>query len=353
MVSERFGEAGRRCPVQFRGLDMRKLLITVISAGVMCSPVDVGAWGLTAHRAISRAAVRALPSDFPPFLARQIDWIGERSITPDSWRSASEPFSKIEEDPNHGWFMEQFAFMHPIPRSRYEFVVGLHNEYLRVLPTDPARASLTNVRWTGTLPYAAVETYERLKVAFRSWRELQRTGADPTFIELDAAFYTGWLSHYIADGAMPLHTSIHHDGWQGANPRGYTTDPSIHSRFETTFVDRMALSESDIIPRVAQVRRLDDPFAAILAHLDRSHTRVERVYQLDRSDAYADAHNDEARTLVLSCTTDAATLLRDLIYSAWVTSGTPVVQAPGTLQPMNPRHPHNARRLTWLGRASS
>ena len=318
---------------------MRKLLITVMSVGVVCSPVDVGAWGMTAHRAISRAAVRTLPSDVPPFLARQIDWIGERSITPDSWRSASEPFAKIEEDPNHGWFMEQFAFMHPIPRSRYEFVVGLHNEYLRLVSTDPGRAALTNVRWTGTLPYAAAETYERLKVAFRSWRDLQRTGADSRFIELDAAFYAGWLSHYVADGAMPLHTSIHHDGWQGANPRGYTTEASIHSRFETLFVDRMELGESDVISLLPQARRLADPFTAVLEHLGRSHTRVERVYQLDRSGAYEDAHNQEARALVLSCASDAAALLRDLIYTAWLTSGDAVSQEPGALQPMSPRHP--------------
>jgi hypothetical protein len=62
------------------------------------------------------------------------------------------------------------------------------------------------------------------------------------------------LSHYIADGAMPLHTSVHHDGWQGGNPRGDTIDPSIHSRFETAFVDRVTLA------RLTWFRRLNhDP----------------------------------------------------------------------------------------------
>ena len=148
---------------------MRQSLVALTLAAT-CWPSAVGARGITAHRAISRAAIRALPADVPPFLTRQIDWIGERSITPDSWRGASEPFAKIEEDPNHGWFMEQLAFVHPIPRSRYEFVLALHDEFLRLRSVDPNRAALTNVRWTGTLPYAAVETYERLKVAFRAWR---------------------------------------------------------------------------------------------------------------------------------------------------------------------------------------
>jgi len=317
---------------------MRQFLTIVVLAAA-CAPAAVGAWGMTAHRAISRAAVRALPPEVPPFLARQIDWIGERSITPDSWRGASEPFAKIEEDPNHGWFMEQFAFMQPIPRSRYEFVIALHDEFLRLRTSDPEKARLTNVRWTGTLPYAAVETYERLKVAFREWRRAEQSGSNRTFIEQDAAFYTGWLSHYIADGAMPLHTSVHHDGWQGANPAGYTTEPSIHSRFETSFVDRMNLGDADLVARVPEATRLPDPFTAVLAHLERSHTRVERVYQLDRSGAYGDAGNSEARALVLMCTTDAATLLRDLIYTAWLGSGEPLAPVPGGLQPMNPLHP--------------
>ena len=36
----------------------------------------------------------------------------------------------------------------------------------------------------------------------------------------DIAFYMGWVGHYVADAAQPLHNSIHHDGWSGANPKG-------------------------------------------------------------------------------------------------------------------------------------
>lgn len=53
------------------------------------------------------------------------DYIAGSASIPDTWRGASEPFSKIEEDPNHGWFREQFVFMKEVPRSRYEFVLEL------------------------------------------------------------------------------------------------------------------------------------------------------------------------------------------------------------------------------------
>lgn len=102
------------------------------------------------------------PRGRPRISARYEDWIVKTGPLPDSWRGPSEPYSKIFEDPNHGWFKEQFAFMKTIPHSRYEFVHRLYDEYLRVKDKDPARAALLNVRWTGTPPYAAMENYDRV-----------------------------------------------------------------------------------------------------------------------------------------------------------------------------------------------
>src|SRR4051794_28973357 len=134
-------------------------------------PARSRAWGARGHSVVSRAAIQALPLSVPLFLARQIDWIGSRSVLADTWRRPTEPFAKAAEDPNHVWHMEQFAFLNPIPRSRDEFVLAVYDEYRRLKSTDPERAAHTNVYYTGTLPYAAVEGYERLKVAFRTWRE--------------------------------------------------------------------------------------------------------------------------------------------------------------------------------------
>ncbi len=197
--------------------------ITPVACGLA---LIAGAWGPRGHQSANRAAVASLPPDGPRFLVPYEDWIANTGPVPDSWRNNSEPWSKTFEDPNHGWFKEQFAFMPAIPRSRYEFVLRLYDEYLRIRDKDPERAALTNVRWTGTLPYAAMENYDRMKSAMRAYRQLQAAGNKPDakFIEQDIAFYLGWLGHYTADGAQPLHDTIHHDGWQGANPKQYTTD---------------------------------------------------------------------------------------------------------------------------------
>ncbi len=318
---------------------MKKLTLALLMV-VTVLQLRPAAWGAAGHRVVSRAAITALPADVPPFLTRQIDWIGSRSVLADSWRGPFEPFSKEAEDPNHVWYTEQFAFMRQIPRSRHEFILAVYDEYLTLKTSDPARAALTNVHYTGTLPYAATEGYERLKGAFRTWREQRAAKQDTTFIEQDAAFYVGWLSHYVADGAQPLHSSVQHDGWVGDNPKGYTRSGEVHWQFENTFVDLIALDEKDIQARIpAGARTIADPFTAVLAHVNHAHTRLEQVYDLEKRKALDDKSSRDARELVYACTGDAATLLRDLIYTAWVTSGDGSPSFDPNDQTNNPKNP--------------
>ena len=295
-------------------------------------------WGERGHQTVNRVAIQTLPEDGPLFLKAHEEWIAVKGRVPDTWRGASEPFAKILEDPNHGWFKEQFAFLKEIPRSRYEFVLAVYDEYLRLKDKDPERARLTNVRWTGTLPYAAMEIYEMLKSGFRIWRQQKAAGQETKYTELDLAFYTGWLGHYTADGAMPLHNSIHHDGWQGTNPKDYTRDGGIHGRFETAFVDLLPVQVDDVRPLVGKPEAHRDPFQAILAHLDRSATHVEEVYQLDQAGAYQDRNNAAAKKLVLGQLAAGAELLRNLIYTAWIESAKPVTPAPNPVSPQHPRY---------------
>jgi hypothetical protein len=293
---------------------------------ILVVAVVTGGWGVRGHRSANLAAMRGIPEDGPSFLKEQEDWISKTGPVPDSWRGNGEPYSKIFEDPNHGWFKEQFSFMKEIPRSRYEFVLRLYDEHLRIREKDPARAALTNVRWTGTLPYAAMENYDRMKAAMRLYRRAVADASpearqEARYLAQDIAFYLGWLGHYTADGAQPLHDTIHHDGWQGPNPKQYTTDPRIHGRFESSFVELIQVTDADLTPLMSKAKLLDDPFAAILAHLDDASTHVEQVYELDKAGAFAQKENETAARLVKTQLAKAASLLRDLAYTAWVESG--------------------------------
>ena len=319
--------------------------VKIVHAVLLCGIAGLtGAWGPRGHQNANRAAVRALPADVPVFLREYEDWIAKTGPLPDSWRLVSEPYSRIFEDPNHGWFKEQFAFMTAIPRSRYEFVLRLYDEYLRIREKDPERAALTNVRWTGTLPYAAMENYDRMKSAMRLYRRSiadssAESQKDARFLAQDIAFYMGWMGHYTADGAQPLHDTIHHDGWQGPNPKGYTTDARIHGRFESSFVDLIQLTDSDLAPLMEKPKLLPDPFASILAHLDEASTHVEELYALDKAGAFADKSSEPAARLARSQLAKAAALLRDLTDTAWAESGKPAAPVGTEGNPTSRNHP--------------
>jgi hypothetical protein len=301
----------------------RKTCATLLTL-LLTAPTPGHAWGTRAHSVIDRTAVDSLPADGPVFLKQYVDYIAASASIPDTWRNASEPFSKIEEDPNHGWFREQFAFMHTIPRSRYEFVLALDRERQRIRTTDPDNAQRMNVRWTGTLPYAAAEVYGHLVADMRQLRKLPAQSPETGYLQQTCAFYVAWLGHYIGDGAQPLHDTIHHDGWQGPNPSNYTRDPRIHGRFESQYVDAINLTEQDIAPRIGSPGHLDgDVFNLILAHLDEAGTNVEAIYKLDKRNAFADPHDVEAREMVYSRTAAGARMLRDLVYRAWLESALP------------------------------
>jgi hypothetical protein len=311
---------------------MKTILSLMPRAVIICLlTVAIGAWGPRGHQTANRAAIKSLPADGPVFLKEFEDWIAKVGPVPDSWRGVSEPYSKIFEDPNHHWYKEQFTFMTSIPRSRYEFVLRIYDEYLRINDKEPDRAALMNVRWTGTLPYAAMENYDRIKSAMRLYRRAMtdkspESEKDARYLAQDIAFYVGWLGHYTADGAQPQHDSVHHDGWFGPNPKQYTTDPRVHGRFESGFVELIQVTDADLLPLMEKPKLLDDPFAAFLAHLDDASTHIEEVYAFDKSGALADKTNASATRLVTTQLAKAATLLRDLTYTAWIESGRPVTQ---------------------------
>ncbi|MFN7919684.1 MAG: hypothetical protein U0Q16_06285 [Bryobacteraceae bacterium] len=298
------------------------------------------AWGVRGHRELNRAAIETLEEPGLQFLLGHKEYVAYLSIVPDSYRTFPDPFLKIFEDPNHGWFLEQAPELmsHP-PRSRYEFAIELHKLYQKT------QDKLTNIRWTGTMPYAAVEHYERLKAAMRRLRQARAQKEDTRFVEQEIATYAGLLGHYTADGSQPLHISIHHDGWQGDNPKDYTRDPRIHGRMESQFVDLIEVKASDLVPRIGKAVVYDDAFDAIVQHYLKAGALTEKVYQIEKANGWADRNNEDAKALVHAQLAGGAELLRNLIHTAWAKSGEPMRRsARGANDPrmtQNPISPQN------------
>jgi len=340
--------------------------LKTITIALLCAQVlgiqDLCAWGFRGHTLANLAAVERIPQDGPMFLKEQKAYIGHLGIIPDTWRGISEPFLAISEDSNHSWYTEGFDFIPAPPRSRTEFILRVHDEYLRVSKSDADRAKLLNIRYTGLEAYSIMEGYERMKAGMRLYRNVTEpdqhfrtdiaklfAGISPVFQDAarvkqmllnDIAFYMGWTGHYAADTAMPLHDSIHHDGWSGDNPKGYTRDPNIHERFESAYVDLIAATESEVLQYVPkEPRYLDDPWPAVLQYSLDSRNFVEDVYRVDLRGGFKNKQDKEARELVYKRIAAGAGFLRDLAYTAWIDSAKPVPAVKPIDEPENPENP--------------
>jgi len=323
------------------------------------------AWGVRGHTVANLAAVEGIPADGPAFLRSLEAYIGHLGTIPDTWRGYTEPYLRISEDANHGWYTEQFDFIPVPPKSRTEFVLKVYDQYLRVKTADPDRAKLINIRYTGTQAYSIMEGYERMKAGMRLYRAVdnaienaQRPAPnlaatlaaisplynDPAQVKQmlahDIAFYMGWLGHYVADAAQPLHNSMHHDGWSGKNPKNYTRDPDIHGLFESRYVDLIAVSAPDVVKFMRKdARHLDDPWKATLDHSIEARDSVEDVYRFDLRGSYQKKDDTEARELVYKRLASGAGFLRDLAYTAWIESAKPVPRVEKLDRLENPENP--------------
>ena len=125
----------------------------------------------------------------------------------------------------------------------------------------------------GLLPYALVESTQRLTVALAE----HRRWTDNPHIRTKCLVYAGLLAHYAQDAAQPLHLTIHYDGRALKN----RTSPrkGIHLKIDA-LLGKLKVSDEEII-RDLPVKRFDNLFAAVLAQLRRSHAQVEAVYELE------------------------------------------------------------------------
>jgi len=278
------------------------------------------AWGPDGHKMINRLAGAALPPDVPAFLRspeglNALEYFGPE---PDRWRSKNEPELNAAQAPEHFIDLEWADLAGPLPRNRYDFVRAL------VVAQAAHPEMMLTPEKVGLQPWVTDEVYQRLKASMREYRGLKAANGDTKPVECEIVFLAGWLGHYVGDGSMPLHTTIQYNGWTGSNPNGYTTEHKIHALFESVYV-AANVKPADVAPLVAsQPVLLTDVFTDYVAYLRHSHTLVEKVYQLEKTGAFAGAGTPEGKAMVDEQLAAGATELRNMIYTAWVRSADPV-----------------------------
>ena len=288
----------------------------LIAAGALClatlSPL-AHAWGNEGHRLVNKLAASALPADVPAFLRSPsaIDEIEYLGPEPDRWRSQAEPELSAAQAPEHFIDLELADALGPLPRKRLDFEAKVF-------------AAGERPEKIGLQPWVTDEVWERLKAAMRQYRDLKTAGKDTMPVEQAILFYAGWLGHYVGDGSQPLHTTVQYNGWTGPNPNGYTTSHQIHWQFEGPFVGAN-IHAPEVEAKMTPVKAIDgDLFDAYVAYLRHTATYVEKVYQLEKGGGFTGAGTPESREFTAERLAAGASMLRDMIYTAWLDSAQPV-----------------------------
>jgi len=292
---------------------LRAALSATILTAFFAQPRAARAWGSDGHHMINRLAVTTLPDSVPAFLRSpaavdEIEYLGPE---PDRWRSPAEPELSAAQAPEHFIDLELADALGPLPHKRFDFLAEVYAAH-----QDPTKIGLQ--------PWEADEVWERLKSAMRDYRNLKAEGQNTIPVEQAILFYAGWLGHYVGDGSQPLHTTIQYNGWTGPNPNGYTTSHQIHSRFETAFVSAN-IHLDDVAAKMTPVQAIEgDMFDAYVAYLRKTHGYVDAVYQLDKEGGFEGAGTPASRAFTAERLAAGASMLRDMIYSAWLDSAQPV-----------------------------
>src|SRR6266496_818016 len=293
-----------------------RLLAAAILVRVSLNTTRVAwSWGNEGHTYVNRVAAEKLPQDVPAFLRAALAELAYLGPEPDRWREESDPALKSAQEPDHYIDLERIEWLDRLPEGRYEFYRKLYERRAQTKdnPDDylPERVGLQ--------PYIVMEVFGRLKNAFREYRQLRHHHQPTDFIEHKIIFYAGWLGHYVADGSQPLHTTIHYNGWVGANPKGYVTRGGIHAEFETAYVSRN-IAATDFANLVHAPEHITDPFATYLRYLRNSNGLVERVYELDKAGGFRENESREAFDFTTQRLAAGSQMLVNLWYTAWLDS---------------------------------
>jgi hypothetical protein len=265
----------------------------------------VRAWDYAGHRTINQLALASLPADFPTFVREPAaaERIAFLAGEPDRWRNESDLSLRHANNPDHYIDLEQLDWAGLDPASvsplRYEFALqfaagrAAHAE--RFPRIDPAKDAERLREWPGFLPWTITESFARLRSAFSYWRAFQEKGGTPEEIanaQANIVFFMGVMGHYVGDGAQPLHLTVHHNGWVGANPHNYTTDSRFHAWIDGGFIARAGITFARLAPQARPARLLaanpqpgdrDAMFTEVMRYLEAQHERVEPLYRLEQS----------------------------------------------------------------------
>jgi hypothetical protein len=282
---------------------------------LVAAAIALAAWGDAGHRITGEAAALKMPPSTPAFFRSASRQLAYLNPEPDRWRDRAErtldPALEGATAPDH------FIDMEMAPPAVLAAALKASDRYGYL---DTLGAAGVKGVVMGLLPFRMLELSQQLREDFREWRVAP--DSTKSLIEARIIDDAGILGHYVADGSNPAHTSIQYNGWTGANPNGYATDKRFHSRFESAYVGAN-IKLADVVSHIDTVARVfPDLRAAIVSYLRETNGQVEHLYQLDKAHPFdVNTTDPEDKAFTVERLSAGARMLRDIWWTAWVTSG--------------------------------
>jgi hypothetical protein len=288
-------------------MKIRSLLRLALLGGALVPAVR--AWDYEGHRMVNQVALAALPEDFPAFVRTRTnaERIAFLAGEPDRWRNTPDlPLQHVngmdhyldaEDIPAAGL---DFA---KLPAFRYDFAVQFaagRAAHLQNFPAiDPARNTDHSREWPGFLPWAVAEQFGKLRSEFSYLKVLQELGtpAEIASAQANIVYTMGVMGHFVGDSAQPLHTTIHHHGWVGPNPKGYSTWAGIHQWIDGGLIGKAGIKFAELKPRITPAQPISlapradgrDPiFVNALDFVLAGNKQVEPLYALHQAGKLGD-----------------------------------------------------------------
>jgi len=317
-------------------MGMRSRLLLAVSSAAVLGFVSSAAlaWGPDGHRMIGELAVKALPADLPAFLrtpeaAAEVGYLAPEA---DRERGAGR-IQDAEHDAGHFVDISDDLTIlggpsiNALPETREQF--------------DTAMRAVGSTQYkAGYLPYAIDGGFQLLAKDFAHWR-VDVAGEKHAKTEAERAWYArdrverekivlhdlGTWAHFVGDGSMPLHASVHYSGWGNfPNPEGFT-QAKVHVPWENNYVHN-TIAQADVAADMSAYRDCSCAIEArTSAYLIAAQSEVVPFYRLEKAGAFSKPTLD-GKTFTAQQLAKGANELRDMIVDAWHASETGTVGYP-------------------------
>jgi hypothetical protein len=270
-----------------------------LAAGVLGLLLSTArAWWVIGHGTITEAAALALPDEVPGFYRAAGRSLAHFAGDPDRWKNPRATYLKLVESPNHFIDLEDLEG-NPMPADRFQAA----QLFLKL------NKGMDKV---GYLPWAIMEGFDKLSVAFYDYRQEPSNPAVP----MKCLVHGGTLAHYTTDASMPLHTTRDYDG-RVQPGGGRKKQQGIHAKLDA-FPEKFGFKAEEVT-RGLEAKPIDNIWEYVNAFIKESSTHIDKSYELDAAGAF-DTPTDASRAFVMARCKAGAQFTLDIWYNAWLRS---------------------------------